>query len=455
MSEQAGALATLIESAHAAVRAGALDEALAHYQAAYCRLPAEGDAASAAELLRWTGTTHRLRNDLETAGELYEASLAVAEAAGLRDQVAQGLNCLGIVEQLRGQLPQAETLYARAQRLAEEVGEARLAAMISQNLGTLANIRGDVEAALARYGAALEWFRRLGDDLSSAWSLNNMGMAHVDLEQWEQAAACFDEAFRLADRVHDADTLGSVELNRAELYLQQQRFDDARECCDRAFEIFDRLGQSAGVAEACKLYGALYRETGKPGLAERHLASAVEMAQACGDLLLEAESHSERALVHMQEKRSREALQALNRAHRLFHELGARREVLDLERRLGELEGIYLRVVRAWGESIESKDRYTAGHCQRVADYACMLAEAVGFAGRDLVWFRMGAFLHDVGKIETPEEVLNKPGKLNPEEWAVMQAHTVEGDRIVAELNFPWDIRPIVRSHHERWDGSG
>jgi putative nucleotidyltransferase with HDIG domain len=79
----------------------------------------------------------------------------------------------------------------------------------------------------------------------------------------------------------------------------------------------------------------------------------------------------------------------------------------------------------------------------------------VGLAGRDLVWFRMGAFLHDVGKIETPAEVLNKPGKLTPEEWAVMQAHTVEGDQIVAELNFPWDIRPIVRSHHERWDGSG
>jgi putative nucleotidyltransferase with HDIG domain len=455
MPEPAGTLEALIESARAAERAGAWDEALAHYQTALSVLPPEGDRGTAAQLLRWSGTAHRVRGDLDEAVELYQASLVVAETSGLREHVAAGVNCLGIVEQLRGQLPQAETLYVRACGLAEEVGDTWLAATISQNLGTLANIRGDVEGALSRYRAALEWFRGLRDDLVSARILNNMGMAHVDLEQWKAAEACFDEAFRLADRVQDADTLGSVELNRAELYLQQQKFEQARECCDRAFEIFNRLGPSSGLAEAYKFYGVLYRDTAKPGLAETHFARAVELSEACGDPLLEAETHSEWALVHWEEGRARQALQCLNRAHRLFGELGARREVLDLERRLGELEGIYLRVVGAWGESIESKDRYTAGHCQRVADYACMLAEAVGFAGHDLVWFRMGAFLHDVGKIETPAEVLNKPGKLTPEEWAVMQAHTVEGDRIVAELNFPWDIRPIVRSHHERWDGSG
>src|SRR5690606_25841802 len=60
-----------------------------------------------------------------------------------------------------------------------------------------------------------------------------------------------------------------------------------------------------------------------------------------------------------------------------------------------------------------------------------------------------------VGKIEVPAEILNKPGKLTSEEWREMQAHTTAGDRIVAELEFPWDIGPIVRSHHERWDGSG
>jgi HD-GYP domain-containing protein (c-di-GMP phosphodiesterase class II) len=84
-----------------------------------------------------------------------------------------------------------------------------------------------------------------------------------------------------------------------------------------------------------------------------------------------------------------------------------------------------------------------------------MLAAAVGFKGRDLTWMRMGAFLHDVGKTGVPTEVLNKPGKLTDEEFEQMKRHTTIGDAIISETPFPWDIRPIVRNHHERWDGRG
>jgi HD-GYP domain-containing protein (c-di-GMP phosphodiesterase class II) len=67
----------------------------------------------------------------------------------------------------------------------------------------------------------------------------------------------------------------------------------------------------------------------------------------------------------------------------------------------------------------------------------------------------MGAFLHDVGKTSVPIEVLNKPGKLTEEEFEQMKRHTVIGDAIISETPFPWDIRPIVRNHHEKWDGTG
>jgi putative nucleotidyltransferase with HDIG domain len=152
---------------------------------------------------------------------------------------------------------------------------------------------------------------------------------------------------------------------------------------------------------------------------------------------------------------SGEILRHLNRAHRLFSELGAQLEIADLDRRLDGLEETYLRVVREWGESIESADHYTAGHCERVSAFAGALAEAVGFRGRDLAWIRMGAFLHDVGKITVPPAILNKQGPLSEEEWAVMRGHTLAGARIVGDLDFPWDIGPIVRNHHEHWDGSG
>jgi putative nucleotidyltransferase with HDIG domain len=451
---QAG-LPELIESAREAERSGALDEALRRYEAAFARLPFEGDAADAASLLRWIGTVHRQRGDLDGATDAYEASLAVAEASELPAETASALNCLAVVAQFRAAIDEAEALYVRARVLAEAAGDERLGAMIDQNIGTLANTRGEIHVALSSYRSALRRFRRLGDDVGSAWSLNNLGMASVDLEDWEGAEASFDGAFELADRVRDAALLGTIELNRAELYLKRGDGTRARECCDRSYEVFARIDSPSGLGEVCKFYGILYQRTGKPKLAEDHFKRAVELARACEDRLLEAESLSEWALLHLAAGRNPDALQCLNRASRLFTDLRARAELLDAEQRLDGLEETYLRVVKAWGDSIESKDLYTAGHCQRVADYACMLAEKLGFIGRDLTWLRMGGFLHDVGKTEVPAEVLNKPGKLTDEEFDLMKRHTVAGDEIVAELNFPWDIRPVVRSHHERWDGSG
>jgi putative nucleotidyltransferase with HDIG domain len=74
---------------------------------------------------------------------------------------------------------------------------------------------------------------------------------------------------------------------------------------------------------------------------------------------------------------------------------------------------------------------------------------------RALFWFRIGALLHDVGKIVIPAEVLNKPGKLTDEEWALMRSHTTAGVEVLSDIEFPWDIRPIIQYHHERWDGTG
>ena len=122
---------------------------------------------------------------------------------------------------------------------------------------------------------------------------------------------------------------------------------------------------------------------------------------------------------------------------------------------MARLEGDFLDVVRKWGESIESKDVHTQGHCERVADLAGALAAKAGFDETSLFWFRIGAMLHDVGKLIVPAEVLNKPGKLTEEEWALMRQHPAAGEQMLADVQFPWDVAPMVRSHHERWDGHG
>jgi putative nucleotidyltransferase with HDIG domain len=445
----------LVERARAAEHAGALDEALAAYEAAFQSLSPTDSPAQAAELMRCIGTVQRQRGELDLAHEACDASLAIADAAGLQPETAFALNGLAVIAQARGNADEAESFYAEAKYIAGEIGDERLAALIDQNLGSLANAQGDVEFAVLNYRSALGRLRRLGDTRSSSLALNQLGMAYVNLSEWENAESCYDEAFDLADNLRDTALLATVELNRAGLYLKRHEHVRARDCCDRAFEISRRLESSQFLCDAYRFYGVLYRDMQRPGLSDAHFQHALDMARSSSDLLREAETLSEWALLELEIGHNREALHKLNRAHALFEQVRAGGHAVESVRRLDVLEGTYLRVVQRWAESIESKDMYTAGHCTRLVGYASRLAEVAGFAGRELTWFRMGAFLHDVGKTAVPAEVLNKPGKLTPEEWDIMKRHTIAGDEIVADLSFPWDIRPIVRSHHERWDGTG
>ena len=153
--------------------------------------------------------------------------------------------------------------------------------------------------------------------------------------------------------------------------------------------------------------------------------------------------------------KSRETLQALSLSHRLFTRLRAERNLSDLQRRVARLEDRFYLVVARWARDIESKDAYTRGHCERVADFSCALARDVGFDDMTMFWFRIGAVLHDVGKIAVPSEILNKPGRLTPEERVIMEQHAAAGAELLSSIDFPWDILPMVRGHHERWDGSG
>lgn len=448
-------MADILADALHAEQAADWDGAMACYEAALRRFPREPGAAAPADLLRRIGVLHRERGEQDLAREALEAALDLAAAENDDAMSAAVLNDLGGTELRAGRLEAAERVYARTAELARRTGNERLAGVVEQNLATVATIRGDAGTALALYGRALETLLRAGDPRSAAMVLNNIGMAHVDRGELEQAEAAYDRAFRLGQGEDDRRTLAFVELNRAELHLKRGDLARARESVDLAYGAVEMMGSRWRLSTAHRFYGVLDREAGDLDSSERHLRRAVELAREAGDRLREAEAAAELAATLLWGGSSGPALRLLNRSHRLFTELGARREIADLDRRLDGLEATYLAVVRQWGDSIESVDRYTAGHCERVADLACELARAVGFSGRDLAWIRMGAFLHDVGKTAVPAEILNKAGPLTPDEWEVMRAHTVAGAQIVAELEFPWEIGPLVRNHHEHWDGTG
>jgi cyclic di-GMP phosphodiesterase len=136
-------------------------------------------------------------------------------------------------------------------------------------------------------------------------------------------------------------------------------------------------------------------------------------------------------------------------------ELHARiQSLVRLKRYTDELESAEA-VILGLGAMIEARDPSTNGHCQRLAHYATTLGKSLGLDISDLAALERGGFLHDVGKIAVPDRVLLKDGKLDPQESRVMRKHPIVGDSLCAGLRSLSKVRPIVRHHHERLDGTG
>jgi len=128
--------------------------------------------------------------------------------------------------------------------------------------------------------------------------------------------------------------------------------------------------------------------------------------------------------------------------------------LVRLKRCIDELESADSTIL-SLALTIEARDPTTDGHCQRLARYATALGRSLGLADPALAALYRGGYLHDVGKVGVPDAILLKPGPLTPDEYQVMKQHTVIGDRLCSHLRSLREVRPIVRSHHERLDGSG
>jgi putative two-component system response regulator len=130
------------------------------------------------------------------------------------------------------------------------------------------------------------------------------------------------------------------------------------------------------------------------------------------------------------------------------------RSLLKLKQRTDELERAES-VLFSLARSIEGKDPYTHGHCERLSDYSARLGEHLGLSEDQLVALRRAGIVHDVGKIAVPDAILLKPGSLTADEWKLIREHTVVGERICAPLKSFRFVLPIIRHHHEKLDGSG
>lgn len=443
----------LMSEAERAAGAGRRALARQRYESALYLL--RDDSEAACRILRRVGRTFMDDGDVDAALDCLEAARAVAEACGHTGQLAHAINAIGAAWWQRGALDESERLYEESGRMARLAGDESLVAMVEQNLGVIASMHGEMEKALSHYLSSLDRYEHLGLRGDAARLLSNIGLTHAKLGRLDEAAGCYARASALASELGDTWTRLMVDVNRAALLIERRQFDAAGEICVRVLAEAEPLHETRLLAEICKHSGVIARETGELAEAETLLRRAYDEAVAREDHLLAAESMREHAELHLRLGRNRDALQALSLSHRLFTHLHAREDLQDVARRLRSLEDRFHDAVHAWAQTIESKDSYTLGHCERVADHACALAVDFGFDEATLFWFRVGALLHDVGKVVVPGDILNKAGPLTPEERRIMEGHPVAGVELLSDIEFPWDVLPMIRHHHERWDGHG
>jgi putative nucleotidyltransferase with HDIG domain len=434
-------------------RAGRILEAIHGYQAAAAAAECGADGAVQSEALRRLAIQRCHRDEAETARVLCRRSYEVARASGHDELAAEALNTLGVVDLTTGSLAEARTTLLEA--LALGGGSRALTARVEQNLGIIANIQGELDEAQKRYRRSLEAYDASRDQHGCAIAYHNLGMICADRGQLEKADRYFRQSREIAEQAGDVHLEALCLVNQAEVDVARQRFENARQGAEYALNLLEQLGARGAKADAYRVIGMVYRETGRPALAESRLRAAIDLAVAAGSVLNEAEACRELAVLYQVMGRNHEALELLGKAYRLFRRLDARTDLVHVGGKVAELQGTYLAVVRSWGKSIESSDSFTFGHCERVAQSAVAAARVLGLDAEAETTILLGAYLHDLGLVRVPHEILTKPGPLTREEREIAQKHPIWGIELLASVEFPWDIKPIIRSHHEKYDGSG
>ncbi|MDZ7666663.1 MAG: response regulator [Desulfotignum sp.] len=158
--------------------------------------------------------------------------------------------------------------------------------------------------------------------------------------------------------------------------------------------------------------------------------------------------HNSELVINVQNALRRQKLEIANRMYRQNLEKMVTERTASLK---NALEGM----IQVMARTIETKDPYTAGHQQRVADLAVAMAEKMNLSSDQVEGIHMAGRVHDLGKISVPAEILSKPGKLTDIEFALIKTHAMTGYNIIADIEFPWPIARMVLEHHEKMNGTG
>ncbi len=362
------------------------------------------------------------------------------------ESITPFLSVVGAIAFESGQLDKAQRRFGEVLHIARKAGTAKSEAAALSNLGAIANVRGDFAIALWNYRCARGAFRRANSTNGEARALQNMGMVHADLRRFKEAAECYEAARDLAIDCNDPELITIITLNMIEIDLKTEDLDRARQNCDDAMRRATQIGNDHCIAEAHRYKGEIFHRFDEIDQAKRSLNQAISMSHEAGIPLAEAEALRSMGELHLSQNDREAALGAFGQAFKLFIGLDAEHELA---------ESVLIRIIEQLSAEEESRDPHLHGHSARVADMAVAIADEMGLDCRTKKAILVAGYLHDIGKLDVDPDILNKTGRLTAQELAHVRDHAAFGAARLEKLNLPWDIVPMVRHHHERFDGNG
>ena len=384
-----------------------------------------------------------------------EAVLGLANHEGMAPVLAELFELRGRLRCAAGTLDTAREDFLHLQQHAARADMPWLVAVAHEHLAAVAMVRQEWVEAIGDLERASTIYRELDarDDLTRV--LLHLATLYVDLRRWTAAEHALADLHARAGTGSHPAMVARLELVRAQMAIDRSNAARARLSAERALDHARRADDPVLLAETVAMSALVSRELGDLPRALQLIEDAERLARSNNDLMLLGELSCGRVEVLARREDHRATLHALNRAYRELVRLLGEPGPIERARRLRRLEAEFVHVTRRWAQRFEGTDHDTSGHVDRVADLTCEIARRMGVDPASLLGYRVGAYLHDLGKTAVPAAILNKRGRLTPEEWAAVKRHPVAGAELLAGTDLPWEVRPIVEGHHECWDGSG
>ncbi len=399
---------------------------------------------------------------LAKQGELDRALGHLHRALGLYRRlsnsqgICKSLRNLGVIYIELGEFDDAETSYKEAIQIALVDDQYILYADLNNNLGAIRNMKGDWEGALESYSLAKEVYEREREVRKAAYTINNIGITFLEQEQYDRALKNFVMAVKTAESIKDASLCLILSINLTDLYLKRGEIEEAKRYCANADKYLESEKlRNSQLVETRKLAGQIAMREGRLDEAGRFFDEAYSISDELGLQYQQAEVLHEKGRLYFQADAHLEALQALERAIHIFSQLQATGRIEKTETLIGSIEELYLKIFESMAHKVDQKDHYTKGHSDRVAQLALVIARELNLSDGEVKEVVGGALLHDIGKLDIADEIIKKEGKLTAEEYAEIKTHPDRGVQRLSGVTFPWNIEPLIRYHHERFDGGG